>query len=132
MENCAWGGVLASIDLAGEASSRRSCGIRKVPFLSSTVTVSFWHFMRNLDGWKGLGQLVCWGCLREEREKFFSLVVRDEEDMCTFEGKQEIRRESLPDELHGEWVSCESGLVIVMVLYGRAFGLSVVHPVVAA
>lgn len=32
--------------------------------------------------------------------------------------KQETERGSLPDELHGKWVSCESGSVIVVVLCG--------------
>lgn len=71
--------------------------------------------MRNLDGWKGLGQLGALDCLRGE--KFFSLV-RDEEEMYALGGKQETGRESLPDELHGKWVSCESGSVIAVVLCG--------------
>lgn len=55
--------------------------------------------MRNLDGWKGLGQLGVLDCLRGE--KFFSLV-RDEEEMYALGGKQETEQESLPDELHGK------------------------------
>ena len=86
MENSAYGEVLAVAWL--DKISQRHRPREIVPFLSSIVTVSFAHFIRNLAG----GQR----CLRET-----SLEVGAQlEDLSL----QKSRMRGLPDKLHLDFV----------------------------
>lgn len=86
---------------------RLGCGLRGLrggfsPFFNSTVTVSLAHFIKKLEG-----------SLDVSRSGFDECLVWQAELAIAAHNTAHNKDEHLPDELHGESVSCKLRTVLI-------------------